>query len=83
MNNLFDTWLALKGGVLSVALDDLNQSLGSSHKHGRFREWVSGKKAPGYKVLRYILNDTLPYALSDSGLTDEQINTVIKRLYLP
>ena len=69
--NLISTWIEAStqcGEPIKLALDQLNADLGTRYGHNHLSMWRRGVRQPSTRVVSYMLERCLHYALLQSGL---------------
>jgi hypothetical protein len=88
--NLVQAWLEveLENKILTEALEDLNDHLGSAHSHSRVREWEENRNNRGERLPRevrvymakIVARDVLKAAgLDPKKLTSRQVDQIAER----
>lgn len=72
MRRLVESWIEAErehyGNNLAAAIQSLNDELGTHLRISRVAEWRRGRYVPAPKVLSYMLNRTLGWALRQAGI---------------
>ena len=80
--NLFEVFVN-KHGTTAKALAYINQSLGTSYIHSKYKCWVQGEKLPHYKTFYFIHSEVLEYVIENAGLENAHQEMLSMQLRLP